>query len=258
MTWLYWPLVVLRGGATAQGQRAASSHTGALASDDAIFEGVCRQAGVIRAHTPEEAFEAAAAFATQPLPRGPRTLIVTQAGGWGVLTADACVRAGLELIPLPADLRAKLDSMVPARWSRGNPIDFAGGETRETVPEVLELAAAQPEVDAVLYLGMGIQAAQGHAYKSGPFYPDYGLERIVAFQERQDRRYALAAAEVSARHEKPVLVATDLVYTDRPYGNAGPQGVRESGHIGWPSGNRAVRTLSQMLRYARWRERRRA
>jgi acetyltransferase len=250
------PLVVLRGGATAQGQRAAASHTGSLASDEAVFDGVCRQAGAVRAASVEEAYEAAAAFATQPLPRGPRTLILTAAGGWGVLTADAAVREGLELIGLPDDLRARLDALLPARWSRGNPIDLAGGETRDTIPAVLDLVAAHPDVDAVIYLGIGIQAAQAHAYRSGPFYPAHGLERIVAFQERQDRRYALAAAEASARHGKPVLVATDLTYTDRPYGNAGPLGVRESGRIAWPSGHRAVRTLGLMLRYARWRQRR--
>ncbi|MCE2392566.1 MAG: CoA-binding protein [Proteobacteria bacterium] len=246
------PLVVLRGGATRQGQRAASSHTGALASDDAVFDGVCRLAGAVRAASVEEAYEAAAAFATQPLPRGPRTLIVTAAGGWGVLTADACVRAGLELIELPDDLRRRIDGMVPSRWSGGNPIDLAGGETRDTIPEVLDLAAAHPEVDAVIYLGIGIQAAQANQFRSGPYYPDHGLDRIVDFHERQDGRYAQAASEASELHGKPVLVATDLALTDRDYGNSGPLGVQRSGRIVWPSGHRAVRTLSQMLRYSRW------
>jgi acetyltransferase len=248
------PLVVVRGGATASGSAAAASHTGALASDDAVFQGVCRQAGIARCETVEEAYETAAAFATQPLPRGPRTLIFTVAGGWGVLTADACAQAGLELIPLPDDLRQRIDALVPSRWSRGNPIDLAGGETRDTIPLVLDLCAAHPEVDAVIYLGLGIQANQANAFRSGPFFPEHGLDRIAEFHERQDRRYALAAAEASTRHSKPVLVATDLAYTDRHYGNAGPLGVRESGRIAWPSGQRAVRTLARMVRYARWRQ----
>ncbi|HKC52297.1 MAG TPA: CoA-binding protein, partial [Myxococcota bacterium] len=171
------PLVVVRGGVTSAGKRAASSHTGALASDDRIFTGVCRQVGITRTETVEEAYEAAAAFATQPLPRGPRTLIFTVAGGWGVLTSDACVQAGLELIPLPDDLRAKIDTMVPARWSRGNPIDLAGGETRDTIPEVLDIVCSHPDVDAVIHLGIGIQAASAYVLESGEFYPDYGLER---------------------------------------------------------------------------------
>lgn len=244
------PLVVVRGGVTGAGKSAASSHTGALASDDLIFSGVCRQAGITRAQTIEEAWDAAASFATQPLPRGPRTLIFTVAGGWGVLTADACIEAGLELIELPDDLRKAIDEMVPSRWSRSNPIDLAGGETRDTIPEVLERMAAHPDVDAIIYLGIGIQAAQAQMFRSGPFYPGYGLDRIGSFHEAQDRRYALAAAEASERHGVPILVASDLVYTDREYGNSGPTGVRESGRLCFPSGHRAVRTLAHMVRYA--------
>ena len=249
------PLVVVRGGVTDLGKRAASSHTGAMASDDQIFAGVCRQAGITRARSVEEAYEAAASFATQPLPHGPRTLIFTVAGGWGVLTADACVAAGLELIPLPNDLRAKIDELVPPRWSRNNPIDLAGGETRDTIPEILELAASHPDVDAIVYLGIGIQAAQAQAFKSGPYYPDHGLERMAEFHERQDQRYGSAAAEASQRHQKPILVATDLVYTDRAYGNAGPLGVRESGRLCYQSGHRAIRALAHMVDYSAYRRR---
>ena len=250
------PLVLVRGGVTGAGKRAASSHTGALASDDRIFAGVCRQAGITRVDLVEEAYETAAAFATQPLPRGPRTVIFTVAGGWGVLTADACVGAGLELIPLPDDLRAAIDAKVPSRWSRSNPVDLAGGETRDTIPEVLELMAAHPDVDAIVYLGIGIQAAQAQMFRRGPFWPEYGLERIGTFHESQDRRYALAAADASRRHQKPILVASELVYTDRAYGNAGPLGVAESGRLTAPSGQRAIRTLARMVNYARYRDRR--
>src|SRR5205807_1383335 len=111
---------------TSGGQRAAASHTGSLASDDRVFDGMCRQAGITRAQTIEEGFEAAATFATQPRPRGPRVAVLTTAGGWGVVTADAIARTGiLELMPLPDDLRAHIDTKLPPRWSRNNPIDFA-------------------------------------------------------------------------------------------------------------------------------------
>jgi acetyltransferase len=249
------PLVIVRGGTTERGKRAASSHTGALASDDRIFQGVCRQAGIVRCETVEEAYETAATFATQPLPRGRRTLVFTVAGGWGVLTADATVAAGLELIALPDDLRATIDELVPARWSRGNPVDLAGGETRDTIPKVLDFVAAHPEVDAVIYLGIGIQAAQAQLLKSGSLHPDYGLDRVALFHERQDRRYAQAAVEASTKHGKPVLVATDLTYTDRHYGNPGPRTVIESGRVPFPSGHRAVRTLTRLARYAEYKKR---
>jgi acyl-CoA synthetase (NDP forming) len=241
------PLVVLKGGAAAEGQRAALSHTGSLASDDRVFDGVCQQLGILRAPSVEHAFEWAATLATQPLPRGRRTVVVTTAGGWGVLTADACAAAGLELVPLPADLREHIDGMVPARWSRNNPVDLAGGETRDTVPAVLDLLCGHPGVDAVIHLGLGIQAATAHLFRRGPFFPEHGLGRISEYHERQDRRYAEAAREASERHGKPVLSATELVYTDRDYGNAGPVAVRQGGRVCYPSAHRAVAALRVLV-----------
>ncbi len=248
------PLVLLKGGVTDRGQRAASSHTGSLASNDRIFAGICRQAGISRAETVEEAYEVAATFATQPLPRGRRVVILTAAGGWGVLCADACVRAGLDLIALPEDLRTHIDAVLPARWSRNNPVDMAGGETRDTIPELLDCIVGHEGVDAVIYLGLGIQAAQANVMKSSPFFPGHGLDRIAEFHERQDRRYAEAAAAASSRHGKPVLCATELVYTDRAYGNSAPLAVAESGRLCYPSAHRAVNALAHLCTYAAYRQ----
>jgi len=245
------PLVLVKGGASDLGARAAASHTGALASDDRVFDGLCRQYGVLRAPTVEEAFEWAATFATQPLPKGKRTVVFTSVGGWGVLAADACSALGLDLIPLPESIREAIDEMVPARWSRNNPIDLAGGETRDTIPDVLDIVVGHAEVDAVLYLGIGIQALQANAFKTGPFYPDHGIERITAYHEKQDRRFALAAREVSERHQKPVLCVTELAVAMPE--NAGPAGVRESGRICYPSAHRAARALRALVDYAQFR-----
>jgi len=246
------PLVLVKGGVAAAGQRAAASHTGSLASDDRVFDGIARQVGALRAPTIEEAFEWAASFASQPLPRGPRTVIFTTVGGWGVLAADACAAAGLEVIALPDDLRAAIDARVPPRWSRNNPIDLAGGETRDTVAQVLDLVCAHEAVDAVIHLGLGIQAATAQIFKTGPFWPDHGLERMGGFHEAQDRRYAEVAREVSERHGKPVLTATELVHTDRAYGNAGPLAVREGGRVCYPSAHRAVGALAALVARARF------
>jgi len=243
------PLVLVKGGTTAGGQRAAASHTGSLASDDRVFDGMCRQAGITRAATIEEAYEAAATFATQPLPKGNRVVVLTTAGGWGVVTADAIARSSLELTPLPDDLRAALDTKLPPRWSRNNPVDLAGAETRDTIPEVIDLIVGHPEVDAVIYLGLGIQSNQAALMRSGPFYPGHGLERIVDYHERQDARFAQAAAAASDRHAKPVLTATELAVTHP--GNSGPVAVRANGRLCYASANRAVTALDHLWRRAR-------
>ena len=245
------PLVLLKGGASAYGQRAAASHTGALAADDTVFTGMCRQAGVTRAATVEEAYEAAATFATQPLPRGNRVVVMTTAGGWGVVTADAIARTSLELVKLPDDLKADIDTKLPPRWSRNNPVDLAAGETRDTIPELLDMITAHPDVDAVVYLGLGIQSNQARMMREGEFFPDHGLERIVAYHERQDARFAEAAADASARYDKPVLTATELSIAIPD--NAGPAAVRATGRLCYASSNRAVTALDHLWRYARWR-----
>ena len=249
------PLVLVKGGATEGGARAAASHTGALAADDKVFDGWCRAAGITRAATVEEAFEAAATFATQPAPSGPNVVVLTTAGGWGVVTADAITRdRSLTLLPLPDDLRRAIDEHLPPRWSRSNPVDCAGGETRETIPTVMRLIAEHPDVHAVVYLGLGIQANQARLMREGRFYPDHGLDRIVAYHERQDARFAEAAHELSVATGKPILTATELAVADPA--NPGPATVRETGRLCYASANRAVTALGHLWRDAQYRRRR--
>ena len=245
------PLVVVKGGATDAGSRAAQSHTGALASNDKIFDGLCRSTGASRARTVEEGFDVAASFATQPLPRGKRVVVLTTVGGWGVVTSDAIAQDGvLDLITLPSALVKSLDDLLPPRWSRNNPIDCAGGETRDTIPAILDLVCAHDDVDSVIFLGLGIQSNQARMMSEGHFYPDHGLERIVSYHRKQDERFAQAAAEYSVKYNKPVLVATELAVAD-PF-NPGPATVRETGRLCYASGTRAATALGHMYRYAKF------
>jgi len=244
------PVVVLKGGASGSGAKAAASHTGSLATDDRVFDGMCMQMGAARASSVAEAFDIAAAFATLPLPSGPRVAIVTTVGGWGVLAADATATTNLELVDLPDDLRSTLDGLLPPRWSRNNPIDLAGGETKDTVPAVLDAVVGHPSIDATLVLGMGIQSNQGRLEREGPFYPDHGLERIVAFHDRQDARYVEVALAASSASNKPVLIASELSVADPS--NAAVSAVRDSGRYCFASAERAVRALHFLNERVRW------
>jgi len=246
------PLVVVKGGATTAGSKAASSHTGALASDDKVFDGVCRATGAIRVDDIERAFDVAASFSTQPLPRGNRVVVLTTVGGWGVVTADAIARDGvLDLVDLPDDLMAQLGDLLPPRWSRNNPIDCAGGETRDTIPQIMDIVTGHDQVDAVIFLGIGIQSNQARLMREGSFYPDFGLERIVQYHNRQDERYANAAHEASQKYLKPVLIATELAVADPS--NPGPATVRDTGRLCYASGSRAAYALAQMVKYSNYR-----
>jgi acetyl coenzyme A synthetase (ADP forming)-like protein len=144
------PIIVVKSGRTAAGARAASSHTGALAGEDALFDALFHQCGVIRAETVEEWFDFALAFAHQPLPCGPRVAILTNAGGPGIMLADACELLGLQVVPLSADTQAFLKRLLPGEASTANPVDMIASATEDTFKSALGRIAADDNVDAVI------------------------------------------------------------------------------------------------------------
>ena len=120
------PIVVIKAGRTPAGGRAAASHTGALTGSDEVISAALRRAGVLRVETIEELFDMVELVGRQPRPTGPRLAIVTNAGGPGVLAADAVLSSGGRLAELGAETTAALSAMLPAHWSRGNPVDVLG------------------------------------------------------------------------------------------------------------------------------------
>jgi acetate---CoA ligase (ADP-forming) len=146
------PILALKGGSTQAGSCAAGSHTAALAGSDVAVDALFRQAGVIRARTLEELIDVAALLSAQPVPRGRRVALVTNAGGLGILAADACEAAGLEL-PQPSDAtRAALAQVMPAEGSSANPIDLLGGATAESFAAALPPVLVDPAFDAAIVL----------------------------------------------------------------------------------------------------------
>ena len=118
----------------------------------------------------------------------------------------------------------------------------------------MEIVVNHRDVDAVIFLGLGIQSNLARMEREGRFYPDHGLERIVEYHERQDARFAQAAAELSEASGKPILTATELAVSDPT--NAGPAAVRATGRLCYASSNRAVTALDHLWGYARYRRRR--
>jgi acetate---CoA ligase (ADP-forming) len=146
------PILALKGGSTRAGSRAAGSHTAALAGSDVAVDALFRQAGVIRARTLDELIDVATLLSAQPVPRGRRVALVTNAGGLGILAADACEAAGLEL-PQPSEAtRAALAEVMPAEGSSANPVDLLGGATAETFAAALPPVLADPAFDAAIVL----------------------------------------------------------------------------------------------------------
>ncbi len=146
------PVLALKGGATSAGARAAGSHTAALASSDTAVDALFRQAGVLRAPTLAEFLDSALMLSSHPLPLGPRVAVVTNAGGLGILFADACAGAGLELAEPSDATRERLRAVAPGEGSLANPIDVLGSATAETFADVLPPLLDDPAFDAVCVL----------------------------------------------------------------------------------------------------------
>src|ERR1700726_2472730 len=146
------PIIILKAGRTQAAAQAAASHTGALTGSHEVFEAACRRIGVLSVSRIDELFSMAGVLAKQPRPRGPRLTILTNAGGPGVLAADALMSSGGALAELSPQTLAALNQMLPAPWSHSNPVDILGDADPERYAKALEIAAQDPNSDGLLVI----------------------------------------------------------------------------------------------------------
>jgi len=217
------PILALKAGRTPAGARAVASHTGSLAGSDEVYEALFAQAGVLRAETVEDLFEYAIAFANQPLPNGKRTVIITNAGGPGIMATDACVRYGLELAQLSEQTLEQLRQKLPPHASLQNPIDLIGDAQSDRYEAALNAVLDDPNVDAVIVL-LTPQAMTD-------------IENI-----------AHVIAQASKRKSKPIL-ACFMGLVDV---SAGVNILKENGVPSYSFPEDAVRALAAMARYVDW------
>ena len=157
------PIVAVKSGRSRAGARAASSHTGALAESDRVVDALFRQAGVIRTATLEELFDVAMLLAHQPIPGGRRVGILTNAGGPGILAADACEARGLELPPLSSESVQRLRSFLPAAASVSNPVDMLAAAPPDHYRRAEEILLADPGIDSLIVIFIPPIAAHSEA-----------------------------------------------------------------------------------------------
>jgi acyl-CoA synthetase (NDP forming) len=249
------PIVLLKGGRSIVGNRAAASHTGAMTSDIKVFDAVCRQAGIVRADKPMDLLDLAAAFSSLPLPEGNRAAIMTLGGGWGVVTADLCAEFGLEVPELSAQLIAGIDQMLPSYWSRSNPIDLVG-ERDPTVPmTVLEELMKWDGCDAVINLGVlgrrimvkqfGESVIKADAGYSAEFINQIN-DKFLEFEEA----YIKHIAALMDRYKKPVF-GVSLLPDEKNKTLYRVEGSPFKG-VFYPTPERAVKAYSKMVDYQRF------
>ena len=201
------PILAMKSGTTSAGARAAGSHTAALAGSEAAVDALFRQAGVLRAETLEELIDAAALLSSQPLPRGRRVAILTNAGGLGILAADACEAAGLELPELGEETRAALADALPVEASVANPVDMLGSAVGATYEAALTPLLSDPHVDAIIVLFVPPAMA--------------GAEEVAASIRRAlengTREKPVLAVVLSAAGPPPVLLEDGAPVASFPY-----------------------------------------
>ncbi|MCG3198038.1 MAG: acetate--CoA ligase family protein [Candidatus Omnitrophica bacterium] len=219
------PVVVLKAGTTAAGGKAASSHTGSLAGADIAYGAAFRRAGVIRAENFESLFDIATALSMQPLPKGRRVAIITNAGGPGIMAADAVENVGLEVKPLAESTSTALKQRLPAAASVGNPIDVLGDADPERYATALDAALSDETVEAVVVI-LTPQAMS---------HPEATAEAIVG----------------SLRDDKPVLASFMGGLNVLP----AREELAASNLPDYPSPERAVAALHAMYEYSLWRRR---
>ena len=224
------PIIAVKSGRSVAGQRAAASHTGALlAASDVTVDALFRQAGVIRTDTLEEMFDVATILANQPPPRGDRVAIVTNAGGLGILCADACEAHGLHVVTLSEQTTASLRSFLSAEASVGNPVDMIASATASDYRRAIEVVAADPGVEAMIVIYIppevtkaeeigqaiaeGIDALEGRITVATAWMSAKGLPaqlqktgtRIPSFSFPEQAAIAMARAAAYGRwRERPV------------------------------------------------------
>ncbi|MDA0365980.1 MAG: CoA-binding protein [Chloroflexi bacterium] len=246
------PTIILKGGLTDAGARAAQSHTGSLAGSLAIFDAMCRQAGAMRAETMDDLQDLAVAVTTGARSvRGPRVVLVGGGGGFAVLSADALAREGLQVPPMPESAKAQLREFIPlAGTSVNNPIDTSGGSP-EVVERTLRIVSAPDVIDAVF---------TNPVFGRSP-WPDGDAQPQPTAEERAQSRVESAreAAAMLARLQKTSGKAVIVLQRDRGFGGMGGLGVDaneafglaayEAGIAVFPSIQRAARSVGELLRW---------
>ncbi len=245
------PIIIMKGGRTNVGTKAAASHSGSMAGSARINRAAFQQAGIVSTNTSLELIDTVKAFANYPLPKGKRVGIVTRGGGWGVLAADACEEAGLEVPALSDELIKEMNKLLPDYWSRDNPVDLVASIAGDPMPTCLSLLAEWEGIDAIIALGAGFRS-YAYNYSEEVKGPKELLEIITFLSEyfkegtkKPDQNLELIGKLVKTTGKPIISVSIGSEYSQRQF-------FEDYEIISFPTPERAVRVLKHMCDYRRF------
>jgi acyl-CoA synthetase (NDP forming) len=226
-----------------------------MTSNAKVFDAVCSQAGIVKVEQSMDLLDLAAAFSSLPLPKGNRVGVMTLGGGWGVITADLCARYGLVVPQLSPALMEGFDRILPAYWSRSNPVDIVGEPDNNLMTSIMEDLLKWDGCDAVINLGVlgraiFFEGMANAAERADPTYSKEYFEKAKAYMHTFEQEYLKLVARLMETYQKPVYgvslltgVKSQTVYTveGSPYKP-----------VFYQSPERAVKAYARMYEYYRF------
>ncbi|MFW9994313.1 MAG: acetate--CoA ligase family protein [Candidatus Odinarchaeota archaeon] len=205
----YKPIVILKSGVSEYGAKAAASHTAAMSGSDDIFNTVFKEAGIIRVNTLDEMFDFIICYNRLPPFTGNNAGILTAGGGWGVLTADACGKRGIELPRLPPEVIDQINELLPPYWAKSNPVDTVGTLDMVT-PRILDILLENKAFDAVMWLGGGLKAYFADQGMNSKYIKDGEAKEQLKMIKELELQSMMDLLESIKRYNKPVFFTTIL------------------------------------------------
>ena len=249
------PVIVLKGGRTQAGAHAASSHTGAMASNIKVFDAACKQAGIIQVESPMDLLDLSAAFSSLPLPQGKRIALLTLGGGWGVVASDLCIEKGLVVQPLSEQIINKINNWLPSFWSHANPVDLVAEMNTEIHLAIAEELLKWDECDAIIHMGIigrriMVKSVLESTIAVDKTYTqklvDDNLNLLKTFEDELVHK----TVGLMEKYNKPV-VGVYLIADETSRIVNEIDGRKYKGVI-FPTPERAVKALAKMYNYSQW------
>ena len=247
------PIILLKGGTGAIGAGAAMSHTGAMAGSYAVFRSMCVQSNIIVADTVDEMVDVAGLMLSQPEIIGKRIGIVTQGGGWGVISADLCEAAGLEIPPLDERVVGILDAFLPPFWSRRNPVDLVAPGRVSMITDSIEALLKHAGMDAIILLGLGYMTSRARRWLESPILPHDVMDPLAQKMIGGEMELLDLIVQQIKHFNKPILPVIDLVGFDEVDEGNIVRHLDLKGIMAYSSPEQAIRALAKAQDYYRKR-----